>query len=57
VRNKLAEIPAGVAQLPALTYLNLDGNAIASVPDTLSGAKTLRAGWGSVYYGRQAVIT
>lgn len=42
VRNKLAEIPAGVAQLPALTYLNLDGNAIASVPDTLSGAKTLR---------------
>ncbi len=43
VRNKLAAIPDEVAQLPALTYLNLDGNnTITNVPDSLAGATKLR---------------
>ena len=35
-------IPDEVAQLPALTYLNLDGNAVTNVPDSLAGAVKLR---------------
>jgi Leucine-rich repeat (LRR) protein len=38
VRNKLAAIPDEVAQLPELTYLNLDGNAITTVPDWVGTA-------------------
>ena len=42
-RNRLAAIPAEVAQLPELTYLNLDGNVLSnSVPDSLAGATKLR---------------
>lgn len=42
VRNKLTAIPGEVAQLPVLTYLNLDGNAVTDVPDSLAGAVKLR---------------